>query len=106
MVYWLIGAVAIVIVCARVWRKHPKIAFGLLLGLPIAWGASRLLEPYLAGGKPVPVWLPPLPFAIVAVTLFVFGGWVWVRGTRSGPRPGPADRGEPELGAVDSHHLP
>jgi len=27
----------------------------------------------------IPIWLPPLPFALVAVTLFVFGvlAWFW-----------------------------
>jgi hypothetical protein len=30
----------------------------------------------------VPLWLPPLPFALVAVTLFVFGllAWFWSEG--------------------------
>lgn len=93
MLYWLIGVIAMLVVWARVWQKQPKMAFGVLFGLFIAWGVSRLIEPYLMGAAPVPVWLPPLPFAIVAVTLFVFGGLVWIRGTRSEARAAPIDRG-------------
>jgi hypothetical protein len=25
----------------------------------------------------IPVWLPPLPFAVIACTLFFFGGLAW-----------------------------
>ncbi len=83
MLYWLLGVVVMLLIWARIWHTNPKMAFGVLLGLPIAWVVSHLITPYLAGEAPVPVWLPPLPIAIVALTLFVFGALVWIRGTRA-----------------------
>ncbi len=59
------------------WRTRPILAFGITLGLMISWVVIAI------AGVPeietVPLWLPPLPFAVVAVTLFVFGilAWVW-----------------------------
>jgi len=82
MILWLLGVVVMLIVWARVWQKNPKMAFGVLVGLLLAWLFSRLIAPYLQGEAQVPVWLPPLPFAIVAITLFVFGALVWIRGAR------------------------
>jgi len=83
MLYWLIGVIVMLLIWARIWQTNPKMAFGVLLGLPVAWLISRLITPYLEGEAQVPVWLPPLPFAIVAITLFVFGALVWIRGTRA-----------------------
>jgi hypothetical protein len=87
MLYWLIGLVVMLLVWARIWQSNPKMAFGVLLGLPLAWVFSRLTAPYFSGEAQVPVWLPPLPLAIVAITLFVFGALVWIRGTRHERRP-------------------
>jgi hypothetical protein len=28
----------------------------------------------------VPLWLPPLPFAVVAISLFCLGIWTWLVG--------------------------
>ena len=83
MLLWLIGIVVALAVWARIWQVNPKMAFGILIGLPIDWVVSKLISPILTGAAPVPVWLPPLPFAIVAITLFVFGALVWIRGTRA-----------------------
>jgi hypothetical protein len=33
----------------------------------------------------IPLWLPPLPLAIIAVTLFVFGAIVWFRADKLPP---------------------
>jgi len=83
MVLWLVGIVVALAIWARIWQSNPKMAFGILIGLPIAWVVSKLISPILTGAATVPVWLPPLPFAIVATTLFVFGALVWIRGTRA-----------------------
>ena len=91
MLYWLIALVVVLGVWAMVWQQHPKMAFGILLGLPLAWLFSRLTSPYFTGVEEVPVWLPPLPFAIVAITLLVFGVLIWPRGQRGAP-PARTDR--------------
>ena len=39
----------------------------------------------------IPTWLPPIPFAIVAVMLFVLGALVWLRGEKKDD----AARGKP-----------
>lgn len=85
MLYWLIALVVVLLIWAVIWQRNPKMAFGVLLGVLLAWVISRAIAPYLTGEEQVPVWLPPMPFAIVAVTLFVFGALVWIRGTRSAP---------------------
>ena len=59
------------------WRRQPMLAYGITIGIMIVWLFAVLI------GKPsfetIPLWLPPLPFAIVAVTLLIFGvlAWVW-----------------------------
>jgi hypothetical protein len=80
MFYWLVGIVLVLLVWARVWQTQPKMAFGILLGLLAAWIISKLITPYVTGMEEVPVWLPPLPFAIVALLLLVFGSLIWFRG--------------------------
>jgi hypothetical protein len=30
--------------------------------------------------RDVPLWLPPLPFAVVAISLLCFGIWAWFLG--------------------------
>lgn len=80
MYYWLIGVALVLLLWYFMWQSQPKLAFGVLLGLPIAWIFSRLISPYVTGMEQVPVWLPPLPFAIVAITLLVFGVLIWIRG--------------------------
>jgi hypothetical protein len=91
MYVWLIGVALAVLVWAMMWQSQPKMAFGVLLGLPIAWMISRLISPYVTGMEQVPIWLPPLPFAIVAILLLVLGGLIWFRGAP----PLPQDREEP-----------
>lgn len=83
----LIVLAVLLLVWARIWQKDPKLAFGIFLGLPLAWICFRLIEPYIQGVSVtgmdnIPVWLPMLPFAIVAITLLVFGGLVWFKGDR------------------------
>ena len=79
MLIWLLGIVVFVFLWSGLWRAQPKAAFGVLIGLFFAWIFSRLITPYLTGMTPIPIWLPPLPIAIIALTLFVFGTVTWFR---------------------------
>ena len=85
MLSWLIGVAVFVVLWGALWRASPKAGFGALIGLPLAWIFSRLLTPYITGMNEIPLWLPPLPLAIIAVTLFVFGGLVWFRADKLPP---------------------
>jgi hypothetical protein len=44
----------------------------------------------------IPVWLPPLPLATVALILFIYGGLVWRRGNDRLPQKRSDD--------ADKHH--
>jgi hypothetical protein len=39
----------------------------------------------------IPVWLPPLPIAIIATLLFIKGALVWIRGNEALPKAEPQD---------------
>ena len=85
MLSWLIGVAIFVLLWGSLWRVQPKAGFGVLIGLPFAWIFSRLMTPYVTGMNEIPLWLPPLPLAIIAVTLFVFGAIVWFRADKLPP---------------------
>jgi ABC-type sulfate transport system permease component len=87
MLTWLLGIVVFVVLWAGLWRSQPKAAFGVLLGLPIAWILSRLITPYVTGMNDIPVWLPPLPIVVIASTLFFFGVRTWLRADSLPPPP-------------------
>jgi len=59
------------------WRHQRRFAVGTVVGAVIALLAVGLVKPFEM--THIPLWLPPLPFALVAVTLFVFGvlAWFW-----------------------------
>jgi hypothetical protein len=85
MVTWLIGVVVFVFLWSALWRVSPKAGFGVLLGLPLAWIFSKLIQPYMTGMQTIPLWLAPLPIVIIATTLFVFGSVTWLRADRLPP---------------------
>jgi hypothetical protein len=91
MLTWLIGVAVFVFLWSAVWRVQPRAGFGALIGLLLAWIFSRLLTPYVTGMTPIPLWLPPLPVALIALTLFVFGTVTWLRADRLPP---PRDQGD------------
>jgi hypothetical protein len=94
MLTWLIGVAVFVFLWSGLWRVQPRAGFGVLIGLLFAWIFSRLLTPYVTGMTPIPLWLPPLPVALIALTLFVFGTVTWLRADRLPPpreRPGDDD---------------
>lgn len=80
------------------WRRQPKLAFGIFIGLGAAWAIAAALGSVSLDR--VPLWLPPLPFAVVAVTLFVFGilAWVWDDKKDSQNKPGSPDSRPPHQG--------
>lgn len=102
MLGWLIGVVVFVLIWGMLWQSQPKLAFGALLGLPLAWILSLLIRPYITGMQEIPLWLPPLPLAIIAVVLLVAGVMVWLRADRLAP-PSPAAHDEQAHGADDGH---
>ena len=59
------------------WRYQRRFAVGTVVGAVIALLVAWLARPFEL--QQIPIWLPPLPFALVAVTLFVFGvlAWFW-----------------------------
>ena len=61
------------------WRKRPILAFGIFLGAATVLVIATLVGP--SRPQQVPVWLPPLPFAVAAIVLFYFGtvAWLWSR---------------------------
>lgn len=60
------------------WRHQTKLALGITLGMMLVWLLAATLGPL--NMDKIPLWLPPLPFAIVAITLLCFGIWAWFRG--------------------------
>jgi hypothetical protein len=101
MLAWLIGVVVFVVLWAGLWRSQPKAAFGVLLGLPIAWILSKFVAPYVTGMEEIPVWLPPLPLAIVALLLFYFGIRTWLRADSLPP---PPQQDDDHADAGHGHH--
>jgi hypothetical protein len=97
MITWLVAIAVLLLVWGRLWRTQPAFAGGVMIGLPVAWILSDDIRPYVTGMDEIPLWLPPLPFALVAVTLLVFGAVVWLR----------ADKLPPPRRASDEHgHAP
>jgi hypothetical protein len=99
MLWWLLGIAIFVLLWGKLWQNQPKAAFGVLIGLLLAWFFSRLITPYLTGMEEVPIWLPPLPFATVAVTLLVVGALLWFRADKLPP----VKRQEPAQGHGHGH---
>jgi hypothetical protein len=60
------------------WRRQRRFAVGTVVGALVALTAVWLVEPFKL--THIPIWLPPLPFALVAITLFCFGALAWFWG--------------------------
>jgi hypothetical protein len=60
------------------WQRRSRFAQGFALGIACAVPFGMLVRG-LAALPTVPVWLPPLPFALIAIALFGFGlmAWTW-----------------------------
>ena len=80
MALWLIIAAALALFWGAMWKNYTKMAVGALIGIPVGWFASGPVYSYLTGEmEDIPLWLPPLPFAIVAILLLVVGAVIWFR---------------------------
>jgi len=93
MSWWLVGIAVCCLIWAGIWKSNLVLAFGILIGILLAWLLSYLLEPYVTGMEEIPIWLPPLPLATIAMVLFVYGALVWFRGNKSLPK-GKSDNSE------------
>jgi hypothetical protein len=62
----------------RAWQHGSRFAFGLAIGATLVLLAGPVVRT-IAAGEHIPVWAPALPFAVIAITLFVFGllAWFW-----------------------------
>jgi hypothetical protein len=62
----------------RAWQRGSQLATGVVIGAVVALGAVFALRA-IGAADPMPVWLPALPFALIATTLFAFGllAWLW-----------------------------
>lgn len=58
------------------WRNQTRLAFGIFIGLGVGWLIATLSGPI--DMEHIPLWLPPLPFALVAIGLFCFGVAAWL----------------------------
>jgi len=73
------GLLLFLALCTVAWRRQPYLAVGMLLGLAVATVFVSLVR---LDFHTIPIWLPPIPFAAVALTLFSFGIWAWRLGKR------------------------
>lgn len=75
---WFLGIAGFLVLLAAwavAWRNHPNLAFGIAIGIMIGWVLAALSGPVSLDH--IPIWLPPLPFAVVAVTLITLGVIAW-----------------------------
>ena len=72
------GFIAFLLLWGRAWRRQPRLAFGIFIGVAIGWVIASMVGPISI--EHIPIWLPATPFAVVAITLFCLGVVVWFRG--------------------------
>lgn len=60
------------------WQRGSRLAIGIAIGILLALVLTPVLNS-IREMDHVPVWGPPLPFALIALTLFAFGllAWFW-----------------------------
>ena len=75
MLVFMAGCLLTVALCVAVFRGRAEFVIGIAAGLSLAGVAAATVPPISA--HEIPIWLPPLPFACIALTLFVFGGLAW-----------------------------
>jgi ABC-type antimicrobial peptide transport system permease subunit len=58
------------------WRYQLKFAFGVLIGLVLGAPLAQFIGPFSSVDE-IPLWLPPMPFVLVVVTLFLYAFLAW-----------------------------
>jgi uncharacterized membrane protein YccC len=91
VVWWLAGVIVCLLIWGALWQRNLSLAGGVLVGVLLAWVLSYFLKPYVTGMETIPIWLPPLPLATIAIALFVYGALVWFRGNDALPKGMPDD---------------
>ena len=85
----------------RSWQRGSQLATGVIIGVVLALGAVFLFRA-IGAADPMPVWLPALPFALIATVLFAFGLLAWLWGDEQPQRMQESGRpGQPEAFAVE-----
>ncbi len=76
---WFLLLLAMLVAWGFAFWKKPQLAAGMVLGVIGAALVAQLFR--TADFHEIPVWLPALPFAVVAAALFGFGvlAWYWGR---------------------------
>lgn len=80
MLLTVLGCLALVAIFCLTWRRWPQFALGLLFGTLLALPFAAILPTPTI--DTLPIWLPPLPLALIAATLLAFGIAAWRIGTR------------------------
>jgi hypothetical protein len=88
--WWLVSVVVCVLIWGALWKRNLILGTGVLFGVLLAWLLSYIVKPIVTGVETIPIWLPPLPLATVALLLFIYGGVTWKRGNENLPK-GKAD---------------
>jgi hypothetical protein len=91
MFWWLIGVAACLLIWGSIWKSNFSLAFGITFGVLLAIVLSFFVRPYVIDMTSIPVWLPPLPLATIAIALFIYGALVWIRGNDALPKKNPDD---------------
>jgi len=80
----IIGTLVVLALWTLAWRNRPILAFGIFLGAASVWLIASIFRPQgiYQGLHHIPLWLPALPFTVVAVVLFYFGTLAWLWGRR------------------------
>ncbi len=75
MLVFMAGLLLTLALGVAVLRGRADFVIGVAVGLAVAGAAAATVPTFSADS--IPIWLPPLPFACVALTLFFFGGLAW-----------------------------
>ena len=85
----------------RSWQRGSQLATGAIIGVVLALGAVFLFRA-IGAADSMPVWLPALPFALIATVLFAFGLLAWRWGDEQPDRiPESGRPGQPEAMTVE-----